>query len=104
MQSRRGRFHRQRLVTNVISHRRKLGGGGHAAIYTARPRCYHSQTFKEIQMKRMALIAALLCITPMVRADDDQKKTIEDLSIRVTALEKRVADLEKMLAPMQGDA
>jgi hypothetical protein len=55
-------------------------------------------------MRRIAWIAAMLCIAGFARADEDQKKTIEDLNIRVTALEKRVEDLEKLLGPMQADA
>ena len=55
-------------------------------------------------MKRFALIAAILCLAPLARADEDQARTIAELKAKVASLEKRVATLEKMLSPMQGDA
>src|SRR5206468_12984229 len=76
-------------------------------IYTVSDERYHSQTKEpetEEQMKRVALIAVVLCLAPLVRADDDQEKAIAELKARVATLEQRVAALEKVLAPMQGDA
>ena len=55
-------------------------------------------------MKRLIVVAALLCVAPLVRAEDDKDKKIEELTIKVTALEKRVDDMEKLLGPLRDQA
>jgi hypothetical protein len=59
---------------------------------------------QEKLMRQIACIAVLLCLAPIVRADDDQAKQIAELKAKVATLEQRVAALEKILAPMQTNA
>jgi tetratricopeptide (TPR) repeat protein len=52
----------------------------------------------------IVLVVLSLLFSSIVRADDDQDKTIAELKARVATLEKRVETLEKLLAPLQADA